>query len=356
MKTILVTGGAGYVGAHCAKRFAEAGWQVVCFDNLSRGWRENVRWGPLVVGDLLQPALLHNALMQWRPDIVAHFAALAYVGESVSNPDFYYRNNIVGSLNLLEAMRATGIRRLIFSSTCATYGVPQQIPIDETHPQQPINPYGWSKLMVERMIEGFVDAHELDAVILRYFNAAGGDPDGEIGERHEPETHAVPLAIAAALGGDPFRTLGTDFPTPDGTAIRDYVHVSDLADAHLAAADFLAGNSGRHIFNLGTETGTSVRELLAAVGRVVGTAVPTIDDARRPGDPAKLVAAAGHARKVLGWTPTRSDLDTIVATALRWHQHEQQLRSNGALSARRDGKAPAKTHSRRRPEPATASL
>jgi UDP-arabinose 4-epimerase len=227
MKSVFVSGGAGYVGSHCCKAFAEAGWNVVVYDNLSRGRAESVRWGELIEGDLLDRVALAHALAATKPDLVAHFAAFAYVGESVADPAIYYRNNSVGSLNLIDAMRETGVGALLFSSTCASYGLPTRLPIDETHPQAPINPYGWSKFIVERMLEDYGRAYGLRSVALRYFNAAGCDPDGELGEHHDPETHAVPLAIAAALpGGAPFTVLGTDFDTPDGSGIRDYIHVT----------------------------------------------------------------------------------------------------------------------------------
>jgi len=331
MKRILVTGGAGYVGSHACKAFREAGWDVTVFDNLSRGWREAVRWGDLIEGDLLDPAAIAGAIGAVRPDIVAHFAALAYVGESVERPELYYRVNVAGSLNLLDAMRAADVRRLIFSSTCASYGEPEALPIDESHPQAPINPYGWSKLMVERMIADAARAHGLGAVVLRYFNAAGADPEGLIGERHEPETHLIPLALHAALGGAPIGVFGGDFPTRDGTAIRDYIHVSDLADAHVLAADHALPGQGVSVFNLGTGRGTSVAEIIAEVARQIGRPVPTRQAPRRAGDPAALVADGGRARAELGWRPSRSDLQTIVATALAW---ERARRTEPAMAAR----------------------
>jgi UDP-arabinose 4-epimerase len=319
MKTVLVTGGAGYVGSHCCKAFAKAGWSVVAFDNLSRGWREAVKWGPLFEGDVADGANVAAAFAQYRPDVVAHFAAYAYVGESVERPEIYYRNNSFGTLVLLEQMRRAEINRLIFSSTCATYGVPKSTPIDEAHPQLPINPYGWSKFIIERMIEDFGEAHGLSSVILRYFNAAGCDPDGDIGERHEPETHVIPLAIAAALGqGQPFNINGTDFNTRDGTAVRDYVHVSDLAQAHVAAAEKLLLDSGVYTYNLGTGVGTTVAELVEAVRRVTGKKLPCKSGPPRSGDPPALVAAADKARLELGWVPEHSSIERIVETAVSW--------------------------------------
>jgi UDP-arabinose 4-epimerase len=320
MRTVLVTGGAGYVGSHACKAFARAGWQVVALDNLARGWPEAVRWGPLVVGDIADAACVQAALDQYRPDVVAHFAAYAYVGESVEQPDIYYRNNSVGTLNLLDVLRGSPCRRVIFSSTCASYGHPVRLPIDETHPQAPINPYGWSKFIIERMLEDYAVAYGLTSTSLRYFNAAGCDPEGEIGERHEPETHAIPLAIAAAVQGGVFRVNGTDFDTRDGSAVRDYIHVSDLADAHVLAAERLLSTQGAQVFNLGTGTGTSVLELVAAVERATGERLHVEYGPRRPGDPATLVAAADKARQELGWKPSRSDIDTIVETALAWQR------------------------------------
>jgi len=321
VKTVLVTGGAGYVGSHCCKAFAQAGWFVVAYDNLSRGWKDAVQWGPLRIGDISDGPFLTRTLQEVRPDLVAHFAAFAYVGESVAHPDIYYRNNSMGSQILLDAMRAAGCGHLIFSSTCASYGIPDRIPIDETHPQRPINPYGWSKFLIERMLEDYGRAYGLNSVALRYFNAAGCDRDGEIGERHEPETHAIPLAIAAALGtAPPFTVHGTDFDTPDGTAIRDYIHVEDLARAHVLAGEMLIDRGGVHAYNLGTGTGTSVRDIIDAVGAATGKPMPYVDGPRRPGDPPALVASAEKARQELGWVAECSDLPTIIATALAWQR------------------------------------
>lgn len=318
-KTALVTGGAGYVGSHCCKLFAKAGWNVVTLDNLSRGWRDAVRWGPLIECDIRDSVGVRRALEKHQPDLVAHFAALAYVGESVENPAIYYENNTAGTLSLLNGMRAAGCRHILFSSTCASYGVPQHIPLDEGHPQAPINPYGWSKMIIERMLEDFGRAYGIGSVSLRYFNAAGADPEGEIGERHEPETHAIPLAIEAACRTDrPFTILGMDFPTPDGSAIRDYVHVNDLARAHLLAGEMLLERGGTHVFNLGTGVGTSVLELIEAVERVAGSKAVVRRGPRRDGDPAKLVASFGKAERELGWRPQHSGIDFIIKTALKW--------------------------------------
>jgi len=333
-RTVLVTGGAGYVGSHCCKAFSKAGWDVVVYDNLSRGWKEFVRWGPLVEGDIRDRALLTQTLSELRPDAVAHFAALAYVGESVECPDVYYETNVAGSINLFLSMREAGVRRLLFSSTCATYGTPQKTPIDEDHPQCPINPYGASKLMVERIIRDFAGAHEFSAACLRYFNAAGGDPQGEIGERHDPETHVIPLAVLSAIRGSSFKVMGTDYPTRDGSAVRDFVHVSDLADAHLRALENLNPSGSFDALNLGTGEGTSVLEIADAVGAAVGRRLDLEIAPRRDGDPPELVADATRARRILGWSPCRSDIDTIVEDAIRWHRSESDAAevSNGEKS------------------------
>ena len=321
-KSVLVTGGAGYVGSHCCRAFADAGWRVSVFDNLSRGWRDFVRWGSLIEGDLLDRSSIQTALEVVKPDAVAHFAAFAYVGESVSNPAIYYANNVTGTLNLLEGMRATGVDKIVFSSTCATYGVPTQVPIDETHPQHPINPYGRSKLMVERILADYAAAHGIAHVALRYFNAAGADPSGEFGERHEPETHVIPLAIVAAMrGDDSFQIFGDDFDTRDGTAVRDYIHVADLADAHLKALAYLQYGGASDVFNLGTGSGYSVREVIDTVKSVSGVDFRVDEAPRRAGDPASITATGEKVRAVLGWQPKHDDLNEIVRTAYEWEQH-----------------------------------
>jgi UDP-arabinose 4-epimerase len=318
-KTVLVTGGAGYVGSQCCKAFARAGWNVVTLDNLSRGWRDAVRWGPLIECDIRDLVEVRGAFEKFKPDLVAHFAAFAYVGESIDDPAIYYGNNTEGTLALLNSMRAAGCHRLLFSSTCASYGVPRSFPVDETHPQAPINPYGWSKMIIERMLEDFGKAYGIGSVSLRYFNAAGCDPEGEIGERHEPEPHAIPLAIEAARRTDrPFTILGTDFPTPDGSAIRDYVHVNDLARAHLLAGEMLLQRGGTHVFNLGTGVGTSVLELIETVKRVAKREPAVRHGPRRSGDPAKLVASFAKAERELGWRPQHSQIEFIIETALNW--------------------------------------
>jgi UDP-arabinose 4-epimerase len=327
---ILVTGGAGYVGSHACKALAQAGHHPIVYDNLSRGHRSLVKWGPFEQGDILDQARLDEVLGRHQPDGVLHFAAFAYVGESVEDPALYYQNNVVGSHCLLEAMRRHGIGPLVFSSTCATYGPPLRTPIDEDHPQQPVNPYGATKLAMERMLRDYGQAYGLRWAALRYFNAAGADADGEIGEMHEPETHAIPLAIFAALGRIPsFQLYGTDYPTPDGTAVRDYIHVTDLAAAHVAALDYLAGGGQSLAVNLGTGHGTSVLEVIRAVERVTGRPVPTTHCARRAGDPSALVADGSRARYILRWTPQYQSTKSIIASAWRWHAaHSRPSPSN----------------------------
>lgn len=321
-RTVLVTGGAGYVGSHSCKAFARAGWNIVVYDNLSRGWRDFVRWGELIEGELHDTDRLTSVLEDVKPDAVAHFAAFAYVAESMKNPGLYYHNNVAGTLSLLQAMQRAGTDKLIFSSTCASYGIHADLITEET-PQAPINPYGASKMMAERMIADFGMAHGIRSVILRYFNAGGADLDGEIGERHDPEPHVIPLAIMGARDGTfTFTINGTDFDTRDGTAVRDYVHVSDLADAHWRALDHLAGGGQSEIFNLGTGRGVSVAELADAVERVAGKPVPRQPGPRRPGDPPSLVASAEKAGRILGWKPVNSDIDTIVESAWDWHRRD----------------------------------
>ena len=324
-QTVFVTGGAGYVGSHCCRAFAEAGWRVIVYDNLSRGWRDSVRWGPLIVGDIRDSKALTAALDEVKPDIVAHFAALAYVGESVSSPDLYYAVNVTGTMTLLDAMRAAGVDKILFSSSCATYGVPERIPIDEAHPQAPINPYGWTKLMVEKMLSDYSAAFGMRHVALRYFNAAGADTGGEIGERHEPETHVIPLAIQSAQAGTQvFSIFGDDFDTRDGTAIRDYVHVADLGDAHCRALAYLQAGGASEAVNIGTGLGITVAEIADAVERRSGRPLVRRVEGRREGDPPALVAAADKARRVLGWAPVHSDIDNIIDTAWRWHERSRR--------------------------------
>ncbi|MBK1646666.1 UDP-glucose 4-epimerase GalE [Thiocapsa imhoffii] len=318
---VLVTGGAGYIGSHACKALAHAGYTPVTLDNLVYGHRWAVRWGPLVAGDIADRACLDALIERHRPTAVLHFAAYAYVGESVQDPGKYYRNNVAGTLTLLEALRDHGIPHLIFSSTCATYGVPEQIPIDEQHPQHPINPYGASKLMIERMLADFDTAHGLKSIALRYFNAAGADPNAEIGEAHDPETHLIPLVLDAAAGRRPAITIfGDDYPTPDGTCIRDYIHVTDLAQAHVRALQALEQGADSTRYNLGNGHGFSVREVIDQAARVTGRPIPVERGPRRPGDPPRLIGDATRIRRDLGWQPQSADLETILHTAWRWHQ------------------------------------
>jgi UDP-arabinose 4-epimerase len=326
---VLVTGGAGYIGSHACKALARAGYRPVVFDNLSRGQRRAVRWGPLVEGDLAERDRLAAALREHRVSAVMHFAAYAYVGESVADPAMYYRNNLGGTLSLIEAMRESGVDKIVFSSTCATYGTPDSVPIRESAPQLPVNPYGETKLAIERALRWYGEAYGLRSASLRYFNAAGADPEGEIGECHDPETHLVPLVLQTALGQrERIEVYGTDYPTPDGTAIRDYVHVQDLAEAHLRALEHLGAGGGSVALNLGTGSGHSVRQVIAAAEAVSGRRILWRDSPRRPGDAPALVADPSLAAEILGWRPRLSDLETIVRTALAWHisQPDEPLR------------------------------
>ena len=316
---VLVTGGAGYIGSHACKALAAAGYVPVALDNLVYGHREAVRWGPFVEGNVGDESLVRRVLREHRIKAVIHFAGFAYVGESMTAPGKYFENNFSATARLLEAMRAEGVKRIVFSSTCATYGVPHAVPIAEDHPQQPVNPYGESKLFVERLLEWTSSAHGLRYAALRYFNAAGADADGEIGEDHDPETHLIPLAIDAALGlRGRVLIFGTDYPTSDGTAVRDYIHVTDLAAAHVAALSKLEASAGNLRLNLGTGKGHSVREVIRMIEKISGRKVPAHEAPRRAGDPPELVAAADKAREVLGWTPHHSDLQNIVRTAWAW--------------------------------------
>lgn len=336
---ILVTGGAGYIGSHAVRALQHAGYAPVVLDNLVYGHRrivEEVLKVPLVVGQVGDRALLDQLLSGQHPatngapiQAVLHFAAYAYVGESVADPAKYYRNNVGDSLTLLEALKAEGERRgttplpLVFSSTCATYGIPDedQIPIAETCPQRPINPYGRSKWMVEQMIGDFGSAYGLPSVIFRYFNAAGADPAGDLGEDHTPETHLIPLVFAAITGRiKQLHVFGDDYSTPDGTCIRDYIHVCDLADAHVLGLKSVIADGGQQMFNLGTEQGASVQEVIDLAEQVTGQSVPRSVSPRRPGDPPVLVADATQARHVLGWSPRYSDLAAVLNHARAWHQ------------------------------------
>ena len=321
---ILVTGGAGYIGSHTCKALAQAGFEPVVFDNLETGHRAAVRWGPLVVGDIADRARLEAAVLHFNPAAVVHFAAYAYVGESVSDPLRYYRNNVGGTLALLDVCRARGIDRLILSSTCATYGAPAHLPILEATPQAPINPYGRSKLMIEQILADMGAAYGFRSVALRYFNAAGADLQGELREDHDPETHLIPRALmAAAHTAPPLDLFGDDYPTPDGTCIRDYIHVADLADAHVQALRYLLAGGESVALNVGSGRGTSIREILSAIWEVTGRDVPVRLAKRRPGDPPILVADPGEARQRLGFVARYSDLSTIIRTASTAHMREE---------------------------------
>ena len=332
-RAVLVAGGAGFVGAHTCKSLAQAGFLPVVLDNLSTGHQEFIRWGPLVQADLRDTAVIADTIRRHACVAVLHFAAFAYVGESVSEPAKYYDNNVAGTLSLLAGMRTAGCNALVFSSTCAVYGQPSQVPIVEDTPPAPINPYGASKLMVECILSDFRPAYGLRSIALRYFNACGADPDNEIGELRDPETHLIPRAMMALQGHiDDFAVFGTDFDTSDGTAIRDYVHVADLADAHVAALEQLLGGSPGGVFNLGTGRGYSVQEVLQAIEQEAGERLPGVAGPRRSGDPAVLIADPARARRNLGFDPKRSDLPTIVRTAWAWHRRAHPRR-NASVNA-----------------------
>jgi UDP-glucose 4-epimerase len=317
---ILVTGGAGYIGAHAAKQLSARGYHPLILDNLSHGHRQFARWGDFVEGDLGDTDLLRTLFKTFNVTAVMHFAGFAYVGVSVTDPALYYRNNVANTLNLLEAMRESRVGKIIFSSTCATYGVPVSMPISEDHPQRPINPYGRGKLMVETMLSDFCRAYGMRYVSLRYFNAAGADTELDIGEWHDPETHLIPLALEAATTGKiPLRILGTDYDTPDGSCIRDYIHVNDLAAAHVLALEYLHAGGGSIAMNLGNGKGFSVREVIAAVERVTGRSVPVKEAQRRVGDPPVLLGSSEMAQRVLGWQAHHTSIDEIIATAWRWY-------------------------------------
>ena len=323
-RAVLVTGGAGYIGSHAAKALHRAGYRVVVYDNFVAGHRGAVKYGELVTGDITDLALLRETLR--RHDILAvmHFAAFLDVGESVREPAKYYRNNVCGALTVLEAMASEGVEHFVFSSTCATYGEPIETPIVETHPQKPINSYGESKLAVERALPHFERAYGMRWVALRYFNASGADPDGEIGEDHWPEIHVIPRAIEAAIGGPGLTVFGDDYPTPDGTCLRDYIHVSDLADGHVKALEAIVETGKSGAYNLGTGHPHSVREVIDTVQRVTEQPVPWTLGPRRPGDPAVLYAAPQKAHAELHWTPRFADLEAIVGTAWDWHRTHPQ--------------------------------
>ena len=316
---ILVTGGAGYIGSHTCKQLAAQGYTPIAYDNLVCGHEDAVKWGPLIVGELEDETKLDRVFQDHSIEGVLHFAAYAYVGESVDNPQKYYQNNVVGTLSLLASMRANAVEKIIFSSTCATYGVPNVVPISVDHPQQPINPYGRSKLMIEQVLRDYADAYGMQVCVLRYFNAAGADLDLEIGEMHEPETHLVPNAIRAMRGELPHLEIyGDDYETQDGSCVRDYIHVSDLAEAHVLALAKLGAKSNFTAYNLGNERGYSVFEIIKMVEHLSARKVPYKLAARRAGDPPVLIADAQNAREKLAWAPKYDRLEDIVGSALGW--------------------------------------
>lgn len=334
MATILVTGGAGYVGSHCCLALARAGHRVVVYDNLSNGHAEFVKWGPFEQGDIRDKARLASVFATHQPSAVLHCAALIEVGVSVKDPASFYDNNVSGALTLLEVMREAGVDKFVFSSTCATYGVPQRMPLDETHPQAPLNPYGWSKLMIEQATRDFAAAYGLKFAHLRYFNAAGAAPSEGIGEHHEPETHAIPLALFTLLGRrEGFKIFGQDYETRDGTCLRDYVHVLDLADAHVRAIERLLGGGVSIAANLGTGDGVTVLELLSAIERTTGRKVPAAPAPRRDGDSPALVADNSYARRELAWVPQRG-IDQTIADAWEWHSVVEPKIYGGAAISR----------------------
>ncbi len=320
---VLVVGGAGYIGSHMVKMLLGAGHEVITLDNLSSGHRDAVLGGTFVEGDLADTQGLHQVFEQYQPEAVMHFASYIQVGESVRKPDIYYRNNVTNTLNLLDVMLNFEVKKFIFSSTAAVFGEPDYVPIDEAHPNRPLNPYGRSKWMIEQVLADYDKAFDLRSVCLRYFNAAGADPEGQLGERHDPETHLIPLILQAASGRrDNIQVFGRDYDTPDGTCIRDYIHIVDLCSAHLAALEYLTKGGSSDRFNLGNGSGFSVQEVIDAVQKVSGKQVTVINGPRREGDPARLVADAKRARSILAWQPTYTALDTIVSHAWQWERKQ----------------------------------
>ena len=321
MTKVLVTGGAGYIGSHACKALKAAGFEPVTYDNLITGWQDAVKFGPFEQGDLLDRARLDEVFAKHKPVAVMHFAALSQVGESMKDPGAYWRNNVVGSLNLIEAAVDAGCMQFVFSSTCATYGEQDGVELDEDCAQAPINAYGASKRAIEDMLVNFEQSHGLRSVIFRYFNVAGADPEGEVGEFHQPETHLIPLMLDAIDGKRPALTIfGTDYDTPDGTCIRDYVHVCDLVDAHVLGVKWLEDGKQSRVFNLGTGSGFSVREVVSHSHEVTNREVPMVEGERRPGDATKLVSGSQRAIQELGWQPSRSTLKSMITDAWRWHQ------------------------------------
>lgn len=322
MSHILVTGGAGYIGSHACKALRAAGHTPITYDNLSTGWQDAVKFGPFEQGSLSDRARLDEVFAKWQPTAVMHFAALSQVGEAMAKPGLYWRNNVDGSLTLIEAACAAGCLDFVFSSTCATYGEHDSVVLDENTPQEPLNAYGASKLAVENILRDFGAAYGLKSVVFRYFNVAGADPEGEVGEHHRPETHLIPVMLEAVDGKRPGLTVhGTNYDTPDGTCIRDYVHVMDLVDAHILGLQWLQDGKGSRVFNLGTGRGFSVREVIEAAAHVTNMAVPCTDGPRRAGDATKLVSGSTRADEELGWTPHRSTMPQMITDAWRWHKN-----------------------------------
>ena len=318
---ILIVGGAGYIGSHVNKVLNERGYETIILDNLSYGHEESVKWGTLCKCDLANINEVDDIFTKYDINAVMHFSSFIDVGESVRNPEKYYNNNVVNTMNLLNVMLKHDVKKFIFSSTCATYGIPQKIPLTENHPQNPINPYGWTKLMVERILKDYDTAYGLKSVILRYFNASGADESGIIGEWHNPETHLIPLILDAAMGKrEDIKIFGTDYDTPDGTCIRDYIHVTDLADAHILSLEYLNKNNQSNQFNLGNGQGFSVREVIESVKRVTGRNFNVTQTQRREGDPAILIGSSKKAKDTLGWDPQYVNIDKIIETAWNWHQ------------------------------------
>jgi len=323
--SILLVGGAGYIGSHVNKQLNQHGYKTVIFDNLSNGHRDFVKWGTFVSGDLGNIEQIRSCFENRTIDTVMHFGAYAYVGESIDHPLKYYRNNVANTINLLRVMKEFAVPRIIFSSSCAIYGNPLHLPLTEDHPQHPVNPYGNTKLMIENILKDFDDAYGMKHINLRYFNAAGADPDGEIGERHNPEFRLIPLSLYAALGiRDHVSIFGTDYPTKDGTCIRDYVHVVDIADAHVKALEHIKAFNASDSFNLGSEKGYSVLEVIDAVRKVTGARLSVNHCDRRPGDPPGLIGASQKAFKVLGWDSSYKSIESIIETAWRWHKADRE--------------------------------
>lgn len=318
---ILIVGGAGYIGSHINKTLSKSGYKTLVYDNLIYGHKEAVKWGEFVLGDVGDADQLRLVFSKYKIVAVMHFAAFAYVGESVTDPEKYYINNVSNAATLLKVMREYNVANFIFSSTCATYGVPQTDILYEDHPQNPINPYGYTKLVIENMLKDYGNAYGLKYVALRYFNASGADPDCDIGEWHDPETHLIPLVLDAAIGKrNNVKIFGTDYPTPDGTCLRDYIHVNDLADAHMLSLEHLLKGGESQIFNLGNGNGFSVREVIQSAEKITGKNISAIEDKRRAGDPPKLVGSSDKIKKILGWSPKYANIDDIMKTAWEWHK------------------------------------